>query len=69
MTMKQVSGEMGVNDSHPGETQVLKQQHPGFTIICDVCGGSQIRISKWSWGSVDLECLDCEQIAVILWDY
>jgi hypothetical protein len=43
--------------------------HPGFTVRCTTCGSERVVVTDslgWScqsgsWGSVDLQCLDCDQ--------
>lgn len=58
------------------EAARLKQQHPGFTITCDKCGGQRIEIQNtmgWSaesgcWGDISLVCLDCDNAAEIAGD-
>lgn len=48
--------------------------HPGFTIICDTCGSSNVIVDSTvgfsaesgGWGSVDLECQDC-MASVEIW--
>lgn len=46
-----------------------KEEKAAFTITCDKCGSSNVRISdstgcgsSWTgcWGSIDIECHDCD---------
>jgi ssDNA-binding Zn-finger/Zn-ribbon topoisomerase 1 len=54
-------------DVQTTEAEMLKQQYPGFTITCDNCQSTRVRLDdnrgyspdSGAWGSVDLVCLDC----------
>lgn len=60
-----------MTDQDPDE--LAKSTHPGFTITCDKCGSSNVIVDSsvgfseisGSWGSVDLECQECDNYAEI----
>lgn len=47
--------------------EAIKRTHVGFTVVCDKCKSKNVAVvssvgfseTSGSWGSVDLECLDC----------
>lgn len=47
---------------------LAKETHPGFTVVCDKCGSKNVIVdssvgsseTSGVWGSVDLECQDCQ---------
>jgi hypothetical protein len=49
------------------EEEVIKAQHPGFTILCDRCGSKRVTVenslgfsaASGAWGEIALVCQDC----------
>lgn len=48
--------------------EAIKKTHPDFTIMCDKCGSIRVKVdisigfssTSGAWGSIDLECDDCD---------